>query len=392
MNAASLLPFVEGRYDEFVEALAAMVSIDCGTFSTEGVNRVADLCEARFRSSGWEVERMENQPKEDQRRLGDIVIGRIGDGPPHVLLIGHMDTVFPDGTASERPFRVDGDRAYGPGAADMKGGLLAGFFAVDALREAGVRVGTITYVCNPDEEIGSIFSRDVIGELSRESDTAFVLEAARENGNVVSRRKGVSDFRIEILGRAAHAGVEPEKGRSAVLEAAHKTLALHELNHKWPGVTVNVGVIEGGTRPNVVAERCMLHVDLRAPTEDAMEAAEREIVRIGEESTVPATRSRVRVSAAHRPMEKSEGSGRLVEMANEIAQELGFDLRDTATGGASDANTTAAAGVPTLDGLGPIGGGAHSADEWLDLSSVVPRVTLLAGLISRVVSEGGPRH
>jgi glutamate carboxypeptidase len=186
--------------------------------------------------------------------------------------------------------------------------------------------------------------------------------------------------------------VEPAKGHSAVLEAAHKTVALHGLNGKWPGVTVNVGRLEGGTRPNVVAERCTLSIDVRSPDETSMEEAEREILRIAEHSTVAGTTSRVRVSAAHRPMAKTAASARLVEMAGEIARELGFDIRDTATGGASDANTTAAAGVPTLDGLGPIGGDAHSASEWLDLSSMVPRVTLLAALLARVESEGAPRH
>ena len=373
-------------------ALAEMVSIDCGTFSVDGVNRVADLCEKRFRASGWGVERVPHRLEGAKRPLGDIVVGRIGEGRPRVLLIGHMDTVFPDGTAAERPFRIVGDRAFGPGVADMKAGLLAGFFAVDALREVGAATGAIAYVCNPDEEIGSVFSRDAIAELAGDADAAFVLEAARENGNVVSARKGVSDVRIEVRGRAAHAGVEPQKGHSAVLEAAHKTLALHDLNGRWPGVTVNVGRLDGGTRPNVVAEQCSLHVDVRSPDEKSMDEAEQEILRIGERSTVPGTSSRVRVSAAHRPMEKSDGSARLVEMAKGIARELGFEIGDSATGGASDANTTAAAGVPTLDGLGPIGGDAHSASEWLDLTSVVPRVTLLAALLARVGSDRDPRH
>ena len=314
------------------------------------------------------------------------MIGRLaGAGGPRVLLIGHTDTVFDDGTVAERPFRIDGDRALGPGVSDMKAGLLTGFFAIQALQEAGFDgFATVTYVCNPDEEIGSPFSGPVIRELAGNADVALVLEGARANGDIVSARKGVTDYRIDIAGRAAHAGVEPEKGRSAVLEAAHKTVALHALNGRWPDVTVNVGVIEGGTRTNVVAERCSLHVDLRSPEEETFAAAQAEIQRICDETTVPDVAATVQANGWHRPMEKKEGGARLAALAIEVARELGFELRDAATGGASDANTTAAAGVPTLDGLGPIGGDDHGPAEWVDLTSVVSRVALLAGLISRL--------
>ena len=212
----------------------------------------------------------------------------------------------------------------------------------------------------------------------------LVLECARANGDIVSARKGIADYHVSITGRAAHAGVEPEKGRSAILEAAHQVLALHALNGRWPTVTVNAGVIHGGTRPNVVPERCELHVDLRASTVDAFDTAAAEIERLASAPTVPDVRVELSRSAGHPPMERTEASGRIVALAVEIAGELGFALRDAATGGASDANTTAALGVPTLDGLGPVGGDDHSVDEWLDLQSVVPRTALLATLISRV--------
>jgi glutamate carboxypeptidase len=194
----------------------------------------------------------------------------------------------------------------------------------------------------------------------------------------------VSDFRIEIAGRAAHAGVEPERGRSAILEAAHKTIALQALNGRWPGVTVNVGVVHGGTRSNVVAERCAIEVDVRSPAADSLAAVEAAIEGIANEHTVEDVEVHVTGGKWHRPMEKKEGGARLAAIATAVARELGFDLRDAATGGASDANTTSAAGVPTLDGLGPIGGDDHGPKEWLDLTSVVPRIALLAGLISRL--------
>jgi glutamate carboxypeptidase len=314
------------------------------------------------------------------------VIGRLaGAGGSRVLMVGHTDTVFDPGTVAERPFKIDGDRALGPGVSDMKGGLLLGFFAIESLQAAafdGFR--SITYICNPDEEIGSPWSRDVIKAEAANADVAFVLEGARENGDIVSARKGVSDYTLEIVGRAAHAGVEPERGRSAILEAAHKTVALHALNGRWPGVTVNVGVVRGGTRPNVVAERCVLEVDVRSPQEPSFQEAEAAVEAIAREHTVPDVTVSVTGGGWHRPMEKKEGGARLAEIAIGVAADLGFDLKDAATGGASDANTTAAAGVPTLDGLGPVGGDDHSPSEWLDLTSVVPRISLLAGLLSRL--------
>ena len=378
------------RYEEFVEDLRGMVNVDCGSFTPEGVNRIADLCQARFEAGGWKADRIPHVPAGGEPQLGDLVIGRLeGGGGPRVLMIGHTDTVFEPGAAAERPFRIEGDRATGPGVSDMKGGLLTGFFAVEVLREAGFDgFGSLTYICNPDEEIGSPFSRAHIRQAATDADAAFVLEGARENGDIVSARKGVSDFRIEILGRAAHAGVEPERGRSAILEAAHKVIALHELNGRWPGVTVNAGVIEGGTRPNVVAERCVLHVDVRSPHEETLAAAEAEVRRITDGITVTDVLVDVDDGGWHRPMEKSEAGARLVALAIEVAKDLGFELRDAATGGASDANTTSAAGVPTLDGLGPVGGDDHGPREWIDLTSVVPRISLLAGIVSRLGTRG----
>ncbi|HEY6677624.1 MAG TPA: M20 family metallopeptidase [Actinomycetota bacterium] len=386
MDVQELQRIAARRYDGFVEDLRAMVNVDCGSFTKEGVNAIADLCQARFEAGGWKVERIRHIPAGAEPQLGDLVIGRLdGAAGPRVLMIGHTDTVFEPGTAAERPFRIEGDRATGPGVSDMKGGLLTGFLAVEVLREAGFDgFGSITYICNPDEEIGSPFSRPHIEQAATDSDAAFVLEGARENGDIVSARKGVSDFRIEILGRAAHAGVEPERGRSAILEAAHKVIALHELNGRWPGVTVNAGVIEGGTRPNVVAERCVLRVDVRSPQEDTLVAAEAEVNRIADATTVPDTLVAVDDGGWHRPMEKSEAGARLVALAIDVARGLGFELRDAATGGASDANTTSAAGVPTLDGLGPVGGDDHGPREWIDLTSVVPRISLLAGIVSRL--------
>jgi glutamate carboxypeptidase len=283
----------------------------------------------------------------------------------------------------------------------MKSGLLAGLYAILALISLGEgdddttagRSGEprgelpferLVFVANPDEEIGSISSTAVIRELALASDVCFVLECARANGDIVSARKGTVDLRLTVHGRAAHAGVEPEKGRNAILAAAHQVIALQALNGRWPGVTVNVGVVRGGTRPNVVAEETVLEVDLRATSATSLAEAEAAVRGIAATTVVPDTHVTIEETARHQPMERLERSVRLIEHAQAIAGRLGFELADASTGGASDANTTAGLGVPTLDGLGPIGGNDHSPSEYLEVDSIVPRTTLLAGLLLAV--------
>jgi len=387
IEPSSLRSLVEKRYPAYLEDLESMVNVDCGTFVVDGVRRVADLMQERLESAGWQVERRRHEPGPStaEEQLGDLLIGRLSgsSGGRRVLLIGHMDTVFPDGTAAARPFRVEGDRAFGPGVSDMKGGLLGGLHAVGALQDSGFDdFETVTYVCNPDEEIGSPWSNLAIRELAPQHDVCFVLEGARENGDIVSARKGVADVVITFEGRAAHAGVEPERGRSAVLQAAHVVVGLHELNGRWPGVTVNAGVINGGTRANVVPDHCDLRVDVRAPSNESFQEALEEVRRMATTLVVPDIEVDVLIRTGFPPMEKTEATGRLVGQAVAIAGELGFEVKDAATGGASDANVVSGLGVPVLDGMGPVGGADHAPGEWLDLSSVVPRVTLLAAMIA----------
>jgi glutamate carboxypeptidase len=373
---------VAARYERFLAELARLVNLDCGSYTPDGVNLVADAVGASLGELGASVERIPHRPVDGERQLGDLLIGRLAGSGPRLLLIGHMDTVFEPGTAAERPFRVAEGRAAGPGVSDMKGGLLAGLHALAALHAIGRRP-SVTFVANPDEEIGSPFSTPHIQALVGAHDAAMVLECARANGDLVSARKGIADFEVTITGRAAHAGVEPEKGRSAIVEAARQVLALHDLKGRWPSVTVNAGVIDGGTRPNVVAGSCRMELDLRAASTAEFEVAAAEVEGIVTHPTLDGVTATLRRAAYHPPMERTPGNARMAELAIAIGAELGFEVHDALTGGASDANTTTAAGLPTLDGLGPIGGDDHSADEWLDLSSVVPRTTLLAALIER---------
>ena len=386
VSIADLLRRANERSDEFVDELRSMVDVDCGSYTPEGVNRIADAMAQRFDDEGWSVERLLHKPADGEPQLGDLLIARMEGGDPSgrtVLLVGHMDTVFPEGTAAERPFAIRDGRAMGPGVSDMKGGLLLGRYAVACLRAIGFDdFARITYCCNPDEEIGSPFSGPHILEIAREADACFVLEGARENGDVVSARKGVVDVRVVYHGRSSHAGVEPERGRSAVLQAAHATVALHALNGMRPGVTVNVGVVQGGTRANVVPDLCELAVDVRAPTVEAFDAAVGEVRRVAAEIVVPDVTADVEPQPGFPPMERTPGTAHLAERAKAIAVEIGVELNDASTGGGSDASPISGIGVAVLDGLGPIGGDDHSPKEWLDVASIPSRMAILAGLVA----------
>jgi glutamate carboxypeptidase len=394
----SLLAPLRERYPDVLARIEELVNIDSGSFSTDGVNRVADLCQARFEAGGWAVERHRHRPGPEWSHppLGDVIVGRrtgsrpVADGGRRLLLLAHMDTVFDEGTAAARPFRTRDGRAYGPGVTDDKAGVVCGFEAVEVLCDvAGFDdFAGITLVCSPDEEIGSPFSRPLIEALAGEHDVAVGLEAARTNGALVSARKGISAFTIEVTGKAVHAGVRPAEGVNAVLEAAHKTVALQALNGRWQGVTCNVGVLRGGSRTNVVADRATMQVEVRAATAAAFDQAMAEVERIVATGAVEGAEARMLPAHRHPPMERTQAVASLVAEAQAVARDLGFEVGEAATGGAGDANTTAATGLATIDGLAPVGGEAHGPDEWLELETVVPRTALLAGLLARLGVRG----
>ena len=381
---SALRSAVERAEPAFLAELERLVNTDCGSYTKSGVDAIGRWTGERLRALGGHVTSHSND-----QGLGETVIAEFeGTDPagPTLLCIGHMDTVFDEGTVAERPFEIQAGIATGPGVTDMKSGLLAGLHAIAAVREVlgGLPMARLIFVANPDEEIGSPVSTPHIRRIAAGADVCLVLECARANGDIVSSRKGTLDLVVTVHGRASHAGVEPEKGRSAILEAARIVTDLHALNGRWPGVTVNVGVINGGTRPNVVAERATMEVDVRAVTREGIQAVEAAIAQVLIPRAVPDVTVEVEQTARHWPMEKLERSSRLVDHAVGLADVLGFELRDAATGGASDANTTAGMGVPTIDGLGPIGGLDHSPGEYLEVASIVPRTVLLAALIAAI--------
>ncbi|MGW6536454.1 M20 family metallopeptidase [Streptomyces sp. NPDC055051] len=383
-----LLELARARRADYLGDLEELVSVDSGSYSAEGVNEVADWIERRLERIGFTVERVRFPATPDGRRTGDAVVGRRrgtvpeSEGGRRILLAGHMDTVFEDGTAAARPFRIDGSTAYGPGVSDDKGGLLAGLTALEILHDLGADAyDELVLLATPDEEIGSPASRPLIEATAAGVHFGLGLECARENGDLVIARKGVADFRLTVTGRAAHAGIEPERGANAALAAAHLTVALQALNGHWDDVTVNVGVVRAGTRANIVCPQAELRIEVRAATTADIQRVTRAIRDAADQPGVPGVTVQVEQLDLCPPMEDTPASRRMLDHARAAARAAGIELGAAATGGVGDANLIAGAGIPVLDGLGPVGGADHTPQEWLDVTSVPQRIALLADLI-----------
>ena len=376
---------VAARLQTYLDDLRLLSGIDCGTANAAGVNRVGAWVRARCAANGWAIRVHEGKSR------GDVVEARVlGTGRPRILLLAHMDTVYPDGVAADRPMRIEGNTIIGPGTADMKAGLLAGIYAVEALQALGhTPFGEVVLLFTGDEEVGSPESGPLTAFIARTCDAALVLEAARASGAIVAARKGIIEYRMEVQGRSAHSGVEPEKGRSAILELAHKMIALHALNGTVPSATVNVGLVEGGTALNVVPEAACARFEARALDPENLDRIDAAIRRVVEHTTVLDTTTSLSTHRGFPPMARTLAVNLLAGLAQDIAGELGFDLEAVSTGGGSDACLVAGTGTPVLDGLGPIGGDDHSPREWLALDSIVPRIALLAELVARIAEREG---
>ncbi|MBJ6641820.1 M20 family metallopeptidase [Streptomyces sp. DHE7-1] len=395
-HTAALLTLARAHQPRYLRELAELVAIDSGSYSPAGVNRVGDIVGERLRAIGFDTRRL-TPPSIGTHGTGDLIVARkkgalsVEDGGRRILLVGHLDTVFEDGTAAARPFGLVGSHARGPGVSDDKGGLVAGLTALRILDEAGFQdYAEVVFLAVPDEEIGSPASRPLTEETAHGMHYALALECARENGDVVIARKGVADFRLTVTGRAAHAGIEPERGANAALTAAHLTVALQGLNGRWDDVTVNVGMVHAGTRINIVCPEAELHVEVRSATTRGIQQARRAIEDLAARPAVAGTTVTVEQLDLCPPMEDTEASRRILRAAQSIGEELGLSIGAAATGGVGDANLIAGMGVPVLDGLGPVGGGDHSPQEWLDTTTVVSRVALLASLIAVLGCEQPP--
>ena len=375
---ATLRTELEPRRQEMVDLLGELVSIESPSDDAPSLDRFARRLEALFGELG-PLERIEPQDPARGAHLRLTVDGQAST--QHAVALCHYDTVWSLGTLQRIPFSVDAEGvARGPGCFDMKGGIVVLYFALHALRTHGLRPARpLQVLFTSDEEVGSPTSRALIERTADGAAVAYVLESPLPGGTLKTARKGTGDFLVRITGRAAHAGVEPQKGISATGELAHQVLALHALNDYAVGTTVNVGVVHGGTRPNVVAAEAEAQVDIRVETR--AEAARIEAAIRGLKPHLPGAALAIDGGLNRPPMERSAAMGALFEQARRNAAAMGVELREGSTGGGSDGNFTAAMGVPTLDGLGPEGEGAHAAHEHVDTESFPRRVALLTGLL-----------
>ncbi len=369
---------------QYLRDLETLVNTDCGTTNQAGVDTVARVVRDRAREFGAEIVEF------PQEQYGDMIYARWRSrGDARIVMLGHLDTVYRDGSVAEYPFRKLAGRAMGCGVIDMKSGLLNGLYAAHALVTSGFEnFGEIGLFCNSEEEVGSPISREIYPQFVRGATAALVLEPARESGAIVSARKGVGLYTVTVRGKSAHAGVEPEKGANAIVALAQYIGELKSLNGMREGLTFNIGVTLGGLKPNVVPDFAQAEIDVRVVRAEDIALLEKRMREILAREVVPGTRAELKGGLMNPPMEKMDAVARLVALAKNAARETGFEIEDVLTGGGSDGNYTAALGTPTLDGLGPIGGKAHNAqEEYLVLDSVVPRATMLAKLIVKI-TEG----
>ncbi|TQO18810.1 glutamate carboxypeptidase [Rhodoglobus vestalii] len=379
-----LLGYARGLNDAFRQDLADLVAIDSGSDDAEGVRAVADWCTERLALQGFSVSAHKTETVGGQSFGPVIIARRLGTGTTRVLLFAHMDTVFDRGDSARRPYIEEAGRAYGPGVSDDKGGIAAAFAVARVLADSGWDgYGELIIALTPDEEVGSPASREILAELASTSDVAFCMECARENGDIVGSRKGVADVHIDVQGRTAHSGVEPERGVNAAVEAAHLLLELQALSGSAPGLSVNVGTIAAGNKVNIVPGSAQLRVEVRAVRITDLIGALDAIDERADRPHVPGAVITTKRLDVCPPLE-IDSTRDLARIATRLAVDLGLDLQVAATGGVSDANFVAASGVSTLDGLGPIGGGDHTEDEWIDLTTVPQRVALLSALIVEV--------
>ena len=370
-----LIGYLDSRQGDMLALLERMVNTDSGTLDKAGVDRVGALLAERLKELGFDLEIIR------QREYGDHLLGRkAGKNTRRILFLGHMDTVFATGTAAQRPFRIEAARAYGPGVLDMKGGIVCLLFALGALKATehpAYDAAAMSVIFNSDEEYLSPTSRPLIEEEARRSQTVCVFEPARPGGEYVVGRKGTGKYQLTVTGRAAHAGSQPERGRSAVGEMAHKIVALHGLTDFSTGTTVNVGVVRGGERSNVVAETTYAEIDIRVPDLEEYARLDRRIKAIASTSTVPDTTGALSGGLVFPPMTQTPGARVLFEALRAAGHIVGVEVKGIYTGGGSDGNY-ASQSAPTLDGMGPQGSEPHSDREFIEVPTLLERSKVTA--------------
>jgi glutamate carboxypeptidase len=378
-----LIRAVDRRRPQILEMIGQLVRVESPTEDWAAVNRCVSLVEGWIKASGGKSQRRK------QKAAGDLLVGQFGPavrGTKPLMLLGHLDTVWPLGTLKKMPFRVAQGRAWGPGVLDMKAGVVMALSAVRILLEAGQLTRPVVFLLNSDEETGSQHSRALTESLAKKSEAVFVLEPAQApTAAYKTARKGVGNYRLQVHGVPAHSGVDFSQGHSAILELGRQIERASAFTDPARGITVNAGVVGGGTRSNVVPAEAWAEFDVRIARLRDVERLDRRF-----RSLRPVDRHcRLEVTGGlnRPPMERTPGTVNLFRRAATMAKGLGFQLQEAATGGGSDGNFTSALGIPTLDGMGAVGEGAHADRESILLEALVPRTALLAAMIGGFVMK-----
>jgi glutamate carboxypeptidase len=380
-DGARLLNYFSERNQEILQLVKWLVEQESMSREVEPLKRIGSNYGDKLASIGGQVDLLTDP------HFGTTVRARFGPAPRNglkqLLVVGHLDTVWPLGTLNARPFRVEADRAYGPGVFDMKAGVAVATFAVKALNELGRAANRpVTLLMTCDEETGSHFSREVIEDEARSAEAALVLEPPIPGGKVKTARKGVGEFELIVHGRSAHAGNDPRAGVSAITEIANQVLFINKLCDFSKGTTLNVGVVRGGVLSNVVAAEARASIDLRYQTEDEGERITKALNELN--PFVEGARLEVKGGINRPPLVRTAEVGKLFEHARTLAAEFGYELKEGAVGGGSDGNFIAALGVPVLDGLGVDGAGAHAEHEHIIIDDIPRRAAIVTRLIETV--------
>jgi len=373
--------YLESKKHEILELLELLVNTDSGTYNKDGVDTVGKILKEKFEEIGMEV------MVHPEQKLGNhLEIKASSNSDPKIMIIAHMDTVFPKGEVKKRPFNVIGDKAFGPGVNDEKASHVQVLYAIKALKEVGSDAyKNVHIIFNSDEEIGSPASKSLIKQVAEKKQYSIVVECSRPGGGIVTERKGVDHFTLDVKGKSAHAGVEPERGRSAIEEISHKILKLQKLNDYEEGLSVNVGYVYGGTSPNTIPSAAKAEIDVRYKDEQQAAEIVRKITEISQEEHVSGTSTNLKSNMSRPPMQKTNETGKLINVIQEAAAELGISIHEVSSGGGSDASFTASEGIPTVDGMGPMGEFSHSEkEEYTDLKTFPQYTALLAKTIEKL--------
>ena len=361
-----------------LKLLERLVNIDSGSGYGPGLTQVSDIAVDELKQLGFTIERVPDAPANSSHVIATLK----GNGKAKILLMAHMDTVFKEGSAAERPFHIKDGRAYGPGVMDDKGGIVAGIYALKVLKNQGFKdYAQITFLLDASEETGSDIASELIRNTAKAHDVTLNLEPGRPADGLVVWRKGSATAVVEVKGKAAHAGVAPELGRNAAMEAAHQILQLGTLGDEDKKTTINFTVINAGDRTNVIPDQATAKADVRAALPEEFDRIEKDLVRVSANKLIPETEVTTSLKRGLPPMPQTPESDKLVAIAQGIYGELGKKLTIEGSGGAADASLSAGVGTPTLDGFGIVGGNIHTPQEYAEVESVAPRIYLLSRMI-----------